>query len=177
MEETDIDQWSSCQVNDDKSTCLRWFRSVRRTDKRYFQTTERWKDQVEDLKKYSSYQDAVDPDGEAIEFDWTISIGFSSLSILREIQRDLETKSIKSEDFKDRIIFVSMFNDIEWKKNDENWISNTEEVRNYAMRFLQGHWTFLEQDGREMVKRFSRSKRTMELHSHQNGTTIQRNWS
>ena len=37
----------------------------------------------------------------------------------------------------------SMFNDIVWKKNDKNCISNAEEVRNYAMRFLQRHWTFL----------------------------------
>ena len=69
--------------------------------------------------------------------------GCSSLSLLREIQNDLETKNIMPEDFKDRIIFMSMFNDIEWKKNDEKYISNAEEVRNYAMKYLQGHWTFL----------------------------------
>ena len=38
---------------------------------------------------------------------------------------------------------MSMFNDIEWKKNDENCISNAENVMNYAKRFLPGHWTFL----------------------------------
>ena len=32
---------------------------------------------------------------------------------------------------------------IAWKKNDENCISTAEEVRNYAMKILQGHWTFL----------------------------------
>ena len=30
---------------------------------------ERWKDQVEGLKLYSSYRDAVGIDGEAIEFE------------------------------------------------------------------------------------------------------------
>ena len=44
--------------------------------------TERWKGQVEDLKKYSSYQDAVGLDGEPIEFEWKIVPGFSSLSLL-----------------------------------------------------------------------------------------------
>ena len=78
--------------------------------------TERWKGQAEGLKKYSSYQDAVGVDGEPIEFEWKNFSGFSSLSILREIQKDLETKNIKPEDFKDWIIFMSMFNDIEWKK-------------------------------------------------------------
>ena len=105
--------------------------------------TERWKGRVEDLKKYSSYQDTVGLDGEPIEFEWKIVPGFSSLSLLREIQNDLETKNIKPEDFKDRIIFMSMFNDIVRKKNDEHCISNAEEVWNYAMKFLPGHWTFL----------------------------------
>ena len=69
--------------------------------------------------------------------------GFSSLSLLREIQNDLETKNIKPEYFKDRIIFMSMFNDIVWKKNDDNCISNAEEVKTYGMKFPPGHWTFL----------------------------------
>ena len=52
-------------------------------------------------------------------FEWTIFQGFSSLSLLHEIQKDLETKNIKPEDFNDRIIFMSMFDNIVWKKNDE----------------------------------------------------------
>ena len=35
---------------------------------------------------------------------------------------------------------------VEWywlKENDENCISNAEKVKNYAMKFPQGHWTFL----------------------------------
>ena len=38
---------------------------------------------------------------------------------------------------------MSMFNDIEWETVDENCISNAEEIKNYAMRFEQGHRTFL----------------------------------
>ena len=61
------------------------------------------------------------------------------MSILQEIQKDLARKNIQPEEFKDRIIFMSMFNDIDWKKNDENCISNAEKVKNYAMKFSQGH--------------------------------------
>ena len=141
--------------------------------------TERWKGQVEELKMSSSYQDAVGPDGEANEFEWKNFKGFSSLSFLREIQKDLETKNIHPQDFKDRIIFMSMFfNDIEWKKNDENCISNAErsqELRDEILaRTLDVSGSRV---GREMVWRFSRSKRAIELHSQQNGTSIQRNWS
>ena len=117
--------------------------------------TERWKGQVEDLKK------------------WKNSPGFSSLSLLREIQNDLEPKNIKPEDFKDWTIFMTMFDDNAWTKNDENCISNADEVRNYAMKFLPGHWTFLGQwygDSHDQ-------KRTVELHRQQDGTPIQRDWS
>ena len=54
---------------------------------------------------------------------------------------DLERKNIGQENFRDRIIFMSMFSDIEWK-NDENCTSNAEKVKNYSKRFLPRHWTF-----------------------------------
>ena len=38
-----------------------------------------------------------------------ISRGFQKLTILQEIQQDLEEKHIKPENFKVRIIFMSMF--------------------------------------------------------------------
>ena len=38
---------------------------------------------------------------------------------------------------------MSMFNDTDWKANDENSMSNAEKVNNFAMNFSQGHWTFL----------------------------------
>ena len=69
--------------------------------------------------------------------------GFTTLTFLKDIQMDLERKNVEPENFKDRIIFMFMFNDIEWKKNDENCISNAEKVKNYSKRFPPGHWTFL----------------------------------
>ena len=61
--------------------------------------------------------------------------GFSSLSILEENQDDLETRRTQPEEFTDRIIFKSMFNDIVWNANDENFVSNAGKVKNYAKRF------------------------------------------
>ena len=52
-------------------------------------------------------------DGEPIEFERNIFPGFSSLRILQKVQRDLEERNIEAEKFSDRIIFMSMFNDIE----------------------------------------------------------------
>ena len=50
--------------------------------------TERWKSQVEGLKKYSSYQDAMGLDGELIEFEWEKSQDFRhDLSSSRDPER------------------------------------------------------------------------------------------
>ena len=51
--------------------------------------------QVEGLKMHPSCQDAVEIDGEAVEFEWNIFPGFSSLALLQEIQEDLARKNIK----------------------------------------------------------------------------------
>ena len=59
------------------------------------------------------------------------------LFFLQKIQQDLERRNIQPEEFKDRIIFMSMRN-----TNVEDFVSNAEKVKNYAMRFSQGHWTF-----------------------------------
>ena len=77
--------------------------------------------------------------------------------------------------FKDRIISMSMFNDIEWKTNDENCISNAEKVENYAMKSLDIPGSRV---GRAVVwKFFLRSKRRMGFYSQQNGTAMPRNRS
>ena len=41
---------------------------------------------------------------------------FTTLTIPRVIQKDLARKSIELDHFKDPSIFMSMFNDIEWKR-------------------------------------------------------------
>ena len=98
--------------------------------------------QVEEFKMSASYKELLGIDGETIEFQFTY-----------------------------RIIFMSMFNDIDWtrKRNDGICTSNSEKVKAYAKRFSQGHWTFLGPgDEKEVVRR------KMGLHCHSNGGTIQR---
>ena len=126
---------------------------------------ERWKGHVEGLRLYSSYQDAVGIEGEAIEFEWKNFPGFSSLSVLQEIQRDLEKREIQPEEFKDGIIFMPMFNDIEWKTKDENCISNAEESQELRNEILARSLDILgSRVGREVVWQFfSRSKRAVGL--------------
>ena len=49
------------------------------------------------------------------------------------------------ENFKGRIIFMSMYNDIDWRKrgNRENCFANAHRVTKHARTFTRGHWSFL----------------------------------
>ena len=93
----------------------------------------------------ASFQQVLGIDGEAIEFEGDLFPGFTSLQILQKIQGDLQERNIEPGKITDRIIFMSMFNDIDWtrKRNDEICISNSEKVKTHAKKISQGHWTFL----------------------------------
>ena len=104
----------------------------------------RWVGRVEEFQQTDSFKELFAIDGEPIEFEWNIFPGLASLEILRKIQKDMQEQSIEPENFEDRIIFMSMFNDIDWTRrgNSEQCISNSEHVKNYAKKFTQEHWTF-----------------------------------
>ena len=86
---------------------------------------------VADFQLSASYAELLGIDGEPIEFDWNILPGRTSLQILQRIQSDLQGRNIEPEKFEDRIIFMSMFNDIDWtaKGNEEKCISNQTKSR------------------------------------------------
>ena len=76
-----------------------------------------------------------------MEFEWKNFSGFTTLGILDEIQKTMTTElKCEPEHFKGRIIFMSMYNDIDWGKrgNKENCISNAHRVTEYARRFTRG---------------------------------------
>ena len=54
-------------------------------------------------------------------------------------------KNIRPEKFSDRIIFMSMFNDIELerKDNEDSCALTLGKVKEYASTFNDGHWAFL----------------------------------
>ena len=74
-----------------------------------------------------------------VEFEWNIFPGLASLDIFQKIQKHLQKQDIEPENFEDRIIFMSMFNDIEWtRRGNSECISNSEQVKNYATKFRRG---------------------------------------
>ena len=69
-----------------------------------------------------------------------------------KIQKDLEGKRITPENFGDRIIFMSMFNDIvlDKKRNVELCTTTSREIKEYNTRFKDGHWAFLGPGGKKL---------------------------
>ena len=86
----------------------------------------RWSSQVEEFKVYYAVEEFLRIDGEAIEFEWHIFPGFTTLQILQQIENDLQCQNVDSEQFPDRTKFMPMYNDIEWEKRNmvETCISN-----------------------------------------------------
>ena len=79
------------------------------------------------------------------EFEWKIFPGFTTLGLLEETQKFMEDLQCEPEQFNDRIMFMSMYNDIAWGEqgNTERCEYNSRTIANYARRFPRGRWSFL----------------------------------
>ena len=78
---------------------------------------------------------------ESMENKLNSSWRFPRIYIIADSTRDseyLQERNIKSQEFTDRITFMSMFNDIDWRGKTIRF----REVKTHAKKFLQGHWTF-----------------------------------
>ena len=76
---------------------------------------------------------------------WQIFQGATALDILHEIHADLQGKHVTPENFSDRKIFMSMFNDIELerKDNEHSCALTSRKIKEYASTFNDGRWAFL----------------------------------
>ena len=90
------------------------------------------------------------------------------MQLVHTILKDLERKRITPDQLGDRIIFMSMFNDIELEKrgNEDSCALTSRALRDYSSRFKDGQWAFLDQ-----VKKTKGAKTMMA-----NGTFVLRRW-
>ena len=93
----------------------------------------------------SEYRTLDRIDGEPLEMEWNIFPGFTTWELCTEVQELLSKLSLTPGKFIERIIFMSMFNDISWgsKDNKKECESNAQLVSLYAKRFGAGQWSFL----------------------------------
>ena len=72
-----------------------------------------WENKIEWFLETRYAEDLDRIDGEQMEFEWKNSPGFTPLGILVEIQKMMLESKSEPEQFKGRIIFMSMYNDID----------------------------------------------------------------
>ena len=100
------------------------------------------------IKWYSEsnhFKDMNRIDGMATEFEWKNFPGITKLGFFEKIQSLMRDIQCEREHFTDRIIFMSVFNDIAWtaEGNNEQCEYNSQTVAEHARRFHHGHWSFL----------------------------------
>ena len=78
-----------------------------------------WKNKIKWYSETNFFSELNRIDGKSMEFEWMILPAFKTAAILKEIQNKIGESQCDPADFKDRIIFVSMFNDIEWEARGE----------------------------------------------------------
>ena len=75
------------------------------------QSNYAWEDKLTRFKRSSQYRTLDTVDGEPMEFEWNIFPRFTTLQLISKVQESM-TKMGDPSQFKGRIIFMSMFNDI-----------------------------------------------------------------
>ena len=103
-----------------------------------------WEDKLTLFKDSPQYRTLDTIDGEPMEFVWNIFQGFTTWQLISKVQ-EFMTKMGDPSQFKGRIIFMSMFNDISWgsEDNERECSANATLVSIFAKRFPAGRWSFL----------------------------------
>ena len=101
------------------------------------QSNTAWEDKLTWFKDSPQYRSLDTSDGEPMELEWKILPVFTTLQLCNKVQ-EFMTKMSDRREFKGRIIFMSMFNDILWRSED-----NEQGFFVFARRFPAGRWSFL----------------------------------
>ena len=105
-----------------------------------------WMNQNEWYSQNNHFKELNRIDGMPTEFEWKIFPGFTTLGLLEKIHDLTKDLQCGLEQFNDRIIYLSMYNDIVWRENGNTKECNHNfiEVSKSARRFRCSRWSFLE---------------------------------
>ena len=97
------------------------------------------------IKSSQNYRNFDRIDGEPMEFEWNIFPGFNTLQLSEEVKSLLYRLGETPDNFIERILFMSMFNDIscDKKDNEEECLASAKVVSIFAKKFGKGHWSFI----------------------------------
>ena len=88
-----------------------------------------------------AYRELSDIAGAAVVFEWRIYQGHTKAKLLDEVQKMMaDENTVHRFDVKGRIIFMSIYNDIDWdqKRNEDVCAQNSANVSAYAKLFPEG---------------------------------------
>ena len=106
-----------------------------------------WKSKIKRSSENNHFMDMNRIDGMPTEFEWKIFPRIQKLGLLEKIKSLMTDLHCEPENFEDRIIFMSMHNNTEWKAkgNTEQCEYNSQTVANYARKFHRGLFWCLDQ--------------------------------
>ena len=109
------------------------------------QSNEAWKARIGWIITDKSYRDYDGFNGEPTEFEWNIFPGFTTLQFCGKVTDLLSRLGETPETSTERILFLSMFNDIscDEKDNEEECEANAKVVSILAKKFGIGQWSFI----------------------------------
>ena len=98
-----------------------------------------WATKISEVSDRMTFLDKYDIAGQPVRFHWHTFSGHTAHQIMREIQTLLGPT--RPCDFKRRPLFMSMFNDIGWWKNDneQTCLASATEVTEHAKQFKLSH--------------------------------------
>ena len=109
------------------------------------ESNEAWKKRIEGITTDKSYRDYDGINGEPTEFEWNIFPGFTTLQLCGKVNDLLSDLGEAPETFTERILFMSMFNDIscDGEGNEEECLANARVVKVLAKKCGIGQWSFI----------------------------------
>ena len=112
VERDDSVNWQSCSICNCQNLRLFWLSAL--SGRHQWRTSRSRKNKTKWYLDTRYLKDSNRIDGESMEFEWKKFPGFTTLGILEEIQKLITELQCEPEQFKRRIIFMSMYNDILW---------------------------------------------------------------
>ena len=108
-------------------------------------STQKRREQIGWFTDSNDYQELRGIGGEPVVFEWNVFHRIQNTGSSPRVSKKDGTNGIKPEEFKYRIFFMSMYNDIDRSQGVENFkkcVSNSPEVQAYAHRCPKGHGSF-----------------------------------
>ena len=121
------------------------------------ESNDAWERRLGWLKSSQNYRNFERIDDESMELECNIFTGFNTLQLSEEVKSLLYRLWETSENFRGRILFMSMFNVISCgtKVNEEECLTNTRLVSLYARRFGKRQWSFIDPGSEKKVNSIS----------------------